>query len=45
MYYKCFNCGKKVDREKYAKTKVRCPYCGSRVLYKDRKVVTKIKAR
>lgn len=45
MYYKCFQCGKKVDWKDYATTKVRCPYCGSKILYKDRKVVTKIKAR
>ena len=44
MYYLCFDCGKKVEDE-YTKTKVRCPYCGGKILYKDRKVPNKIKAR
>jgi len=44
MYYKCFQCGKKVDQE-YTATKIRCPYCGSKILYKDRKTTTKVKAR
>ena len=44
MYYVCFNCGKKVDAET-TKTRVRCPYCGGKVLYKDRKTVVKIKAK
>lgn len=44
MYYKCFNCEKRVDQE-YLKGKIRCPYCSSKILYKDRKVTTKIKAR
>ena len=37
------NCGKAV-KEEYVKTKVRCPYCGSKMLYKDRRNVNKIKA-
>ncbi len=44
MYYVCFDCGKHVEDE-YTKTKVRCPYCGGKVLYKDRRTVTKVKAR
>ncbi|MBT7706829.1 DNA-directed RNA polymerase subunit P [archaeon] len=44
MYYLCFHCGKRVEDE-YTSTKVRCPYCGGKMLYKDRKIVTKIKAR
>jgi|TARA_Y100000031_G_C8124403_1_gene339776 DNA-directed RNA polymerase subunit RPC12/RpoP len=44
MYYVCFDCGKKVEDE-YLTTKVRCPYCGGKVLYKDRRTVNKIKAR
>jgi len=44
MYYVCFDCGKKVEDE-YTKTKVRCPYCGGKILYKDRRTVNKVKAR
>lgn len=42
--YKCFYCNKKIDTEMMRK-KVRCPYCGSKILYKPRSVTTKIKAR
>lgn len=41
--YKCFECGKKIKSE-YVKKKVRCPYCGSKILFKERTVNTKIKA-
>ncbi len=44
MDYICFNCGKKVDTQETA-MKVRCPYCGGKILYKDRRTVVKIKAR
>ncbi len=42
--YKCFDCNKKVSIE-YIKKKVRCPYCGSKMLFKPRLVSTKVKAR
>lgn len=42
--YKCFFCGKKVGEE-YIRKRIRCPYCGSKMLYKPRKVATKILAR
>jgi DNA-directed RNA polymerase subunit RPC12/RpoP len=42
--YKCFDCNKKVSLE-YIKKKVRCPYCGSKMLFKPRLVSTKVKAR
>jgi len=42
--YKCFNCNKKVGDE-YVGKRVRCPYCGSKMLYKPRSVITKVKAR
>ena len=42
--YKCFSCEKKVSDE-YLRTKVRCPYCGGKMLYKERKATTKVKAR
>ncbi|MFO8016692.1 MAG: DNA-directed RNA polymerase subunit P [Candidatus Woesearchaeota archaeon] len=42
--YKCFQCNKKVAPE-YLRKKVRCPYCGSKTLYKPRLVTTNLKAR
>ncbi|MBI2575663.1 DNA-directed RNA polymerase subunit P [Candidatus Woesearchaeota archaeon] len=42
--YKCFSCEKKVSPD-YLKKKVRCPYCGSKILYKPRTQTTKVKAR
>tara|TARA_Y100000031_G_C8240561_1_gene395479 strand:- start:2987 stop:3124 length:138 start_codon:yes stop_codon:yes gene_type:complete len=42
--YKCLNCNKKVS-EDYLKKKIRCPYCGSKILFKPRSVTTKVKAR
>lgn len=42
--YKCFDCNKKVATD-YLKKKVRCPYCGSKILFKPRLISTKIKAR
>ncbi|MCB9362006.1 DNA-directed RNA polymerase subunit P [Candidatus Woesearchaeota archaeon] len=44
VHYKCFSCGKKVSDE-YTKKRVRCPYCGSKILYKPREITTKVKAR
>lgn len=42
--YKCFDCNHKVGTE-YLRKKVRCPYCGSKMLFKPRGVGTKVKAR
>ena len=42
--YKCFECNHKVS-EDYVKKKIRCPYCGCKVLFKPRNVATKVKAR
>lgn len=42
--YKCFNCNKKVS-DTYVTKRVRCPYCGSKMLFKPRKTITKVKAR
>ncbi|MDA1197379.1 MAG: DNA-directed RNA polymerase subunit P [Nanoarchaeota archaeon] len=42
--YKCFSCHKKVGQEILRK-RVRCPYCGSKMLFKQRSLITKIKAR
>lgn len=41
MGWKCYNC-KKVVKEPHT---VKCPYCGYRILYKERpSVVRKVKA-
>ena len=42
--YKCLSCNKRVSVD-YLKKKVRCPYCGSKVLFKPRSVSTNVKAR
>ncbi|HLC73787.1 MAG TPA: DNA-directed RNA polymerase subunit P [Candidatus Nanoarchaeia archaeon] len=41
--YKCFNCNKIVS-EDYVQKRVRCPYCGSKILFKPRVTNVKIKA-
>ncbi len=41
--YKCFTCEKMVSDE-YLRTKIRCPYCGGKMLYKERTAATKVKA-
>ncbi|MFH1592410.1 MAG: DNA-directed RNA polymerase subunit P [Candidatus Woesearchaeota archaeon] len=41
--YKCFQCNALVKSE-YVKKKIRCPYCGSKIIYKPRTTNTKIKA-
>lgn len=42
--YKCFFCNKKITSEELGK-RVRCKYCGSKMLYKTRGHITKVKAR
>ena len=42
--YKCFECNKKVATD-YLRKRVRCPYCGSKILFKPRTVTTKIKSK
>jgi DNA-directed RNA polymerase subunit RPC12/RpoP len=42
--YKCFKCNKSVSTE-YTRKNVRCPYCGSKMLFKPRANITKVKAR
>ena len=42
--YKCFDCGKQIKIE-HLKKKVRCIYCGSKILYKPREASSRIKAR
>ena len=41
--YKCFNCDKTV-KDEYIKKRVRCPYCGSKILFKPRITNVKVKA-
>lgn len=42
--YKCFQCNKEVS-DTYLRKKIRCPYCGSKMLFKARIATTKVKAR
>ncbi len=42
--YKCFQCGKKI-KEEYVKKKIRCPYCGSKLIFKPRTKAKDVKAR
>jgi len=42
--YKCFNCSKVIASESL-RVRVRCVYCGSKILYKPRTAVVKVKAR
>jgi len=42
--YKCFTCGKDVDQT-YVKRRVRCPYCGSKIVFKARTLPTHVIAR
>lgn len=42
--YKCLNCGKEIEL-KQVKEKVRCPYCGYRIIIKQApKTIVKVKA-
>jgi len=42
--YKCFDCNKKIADE-YLRKKIRCPYCGSKILFKPRTNPTNVRAR
>jgi DNA-directed RNA polymerase subunit RPC12/RpoP len=41
--YRCFECDKEI-KEEFVKKKIRCPYCGCKILFKPRVVTTKVKA-
>ncbi|NIM47378.1 MAG: DNA-directed RNA polymerase subunit P [Candidatus Aenigmarchaeota archaeon] len=42
--YKCLNCGKSIEKEQ-VRDKIRCPYCGYRVVIKETpKTIKKVKA-
>lgn len=42
--YKCFSCGKKL-KQSFLRKKIRCPYCGSKILYKQRTTIAEVKAQ
>ncbi|MBI1973162.1 DNA-directed RNA polymerase subunit P [Candidatus Woesearchaeota archaeon] len=44
VVYKCFSC-EKIIKQDYVKKKIRCPYCGYKILYKPRTTTVKILAR
>ena len=41
--YVCIKCSKTVKKE-YVRKRVRCPYCGSKILYKPKIVQTDVEA-
>lgn len=41
--YKCFICDKEISSDTLRK-RVRCPYCGSKILFKPRNKITYVKA-
>ncbi|GBE19997.1 DNA-directed RNA polymerase subunit P [archaeon BMS3Abin17] len=43
IQYKCFKCGKKINAN-VLENRFLCPYCGSKIFYKPRTKVKKIKA-
>jgi DNA-directed RNA polymerase subunit P len=45
MEYICYACGREVTQEDIAK-RIRCPYCGGKILFKKRSGLSKkVKAR
>jgi len=42
VLHKCFECDREIKAE-YIKKKIRCPYCGSKILYKPRVINSKVK--
>jgi DNA-directed RNA polymerase subunit RPC12/RpoP len=40
---KCFKCGRSI-KEEYVKKKIRCPYCGEKILFKPKVISTKVEA-
>ncbi|MCK5107572.1 MAG: DNA-directed RNA polymerase subunit P [Nanoarchaeota archaeon] len=42
--YKCFDCNKKIPTN-LIRRRIRCPYCGSKILFKPRTQPTKVKAQ
>jgi DNA-directed RNA polymerase subunit P len=42
--YRCFFCGKEIKGDQIKK-RVRCVYCGSKIIYKERTSVAKVLSR
>ncbi|MFP4119148.1 MAG: DNA-directed RNA polymerase subunit P [Candidatus Woesearchaeota archaeon] len=42
--YRCFSCNRTVS-DQYIKKKVRCIYCGSKIIFKARSQPSHVKAR
>jgi len=42
--YICFSCGREIGDDSVSR-KIRCLYCGGRMLYKKRATTTSVKAR
>lgn len=42
--YRCFSCNKEI-KDQYIKKKVRCIYCGAKLIFKARTAPTTVKAR
>ncbi|RME52957.1 DNA-directed RNA polymerase subunit P [Candidatus Woesearchaeota archaeon] len=42
--YKCFQCNK-VIKDMHIKRRVRCVYCGSKIVFKERSTATTVVAR
>ena len=42
--YKCFDCNKRVAVD-YLRKRIRCPYCGSKILFKPRSVAPTLNAK
>ena len=42
--YKCFSCNKEIS-EQHIRKKVRCIYCGSKIIFKPRTHSATVKAR
>ena len=43
IQYKCFKCGKKINVN-VLETRFLCPHCGSKIFFKPRTKVKKVKA-
>ena len=41
--YRCLTCQKEVESDQ-VKRRIRCPYCGAKILYKPRNITTNIEA-
>ncbi|MDP6642017.1 MAG: DNA-directed RNA polymerase subunit P [Candidatus Nanoarchaeia archaeon] len=41
--YKCLHCENMI-KDEYIRKKIRCPYCGAKILYKTRTATTEVKA-